>query len=482
MEVSENKNFHEAIYFFAGNDVCKEMMFHEFEAVLDGVVGLTDFANKALKAAYVELNPHLEIISCVLFSIGFDKDGFGAGNWNVPLRHLAMQGAPGPNLGAGPIRLVCRSQCSVKWQCSSLWDPITSKDNNTFVTLRDVAMRNRLYLSAESKQVVQSSVQSISPAPLLVHRTSAAGISDGAMDDTINDSWNLEQRQAPRGPLKRNRGRRQHEELDSQSSRELIDERNRLIKLIGEQRDHMQVVKSEHNHSLNEIKSKLRARTIQYNDELARNNRLVESLQAENARLLASNDKLKSQNRALEACSALQAKEAAEREQTELTELVKKHEAIVESRTEEIRAEFEIQAERLEIDLQYREQTLQQLREEISELKADKIRLVSSGANQFLEHLERLGITFIAFHPGAGHMSIPLSQMNTYMANPLSYVSERCNVTEKVYKQWLKHYEGPICMAHLAKDQMCGAKIDRVENPVDYEAGISDRCERHLLS
>lgn len=50
----------------------------------------------------------------------------------------------GPDLGAGPIRLCCRSQCPVDWHVQDLWDPDMNQQPNAFIVLRDLVKQNRL--------------------------------------------------------------------------------------------------------------------------------------------------------------------------------------------------------------------------------------------------------------------------------------------------------------------------------------------------
>ncbi|HET8704925.1 MAG TPA: chromosome partitioning protein ParA, partial [Pseudomonadales bacterium] len=119
-----------------------------------------------------------------------------------------------------------------------------------------------------------------------------------------------------------------------------------------------------------------------------------------------------------------------------------------------------------------------QLREELTLLRKDKIRLVNAGADKFLEKLESLGVSFIAFHPGAGHISIPLADMAQYMENPIAYAANRCLVSEEHYRQWLTHYQKPCCQWEF-NDQSCGQRVARIDVPSQFVPGQHDRCEKH---
>ena len=61
----------EVIFFINDGGVEKEMMFTEFEAVLDGVVGLTEFADSTVYCVFVTINPGLTPQAFVFFTIIF---------------------------------------------------------------------------------------------------------------------------------------------------------------------------------------------------------------------------------------------------------------------------------------------------------------------------------------------------------------------------------------------------------------------------
>ena len=115
MSMQNKPQMVEAVMFFGDKGIRKAMFFAEFEALLDGVVNMPEFADQQLSAAYLLINPRLLIRSAVFFYLDFDEQGKADTGWNMPLRHLAERAGRGPDLGAGPIRLACRSQCPVSW-------------------------------------------------------------------------------------------------------------------------------------------------------------------------------------------------------------------------------------------------------------------------------------------------------------------------------------------------------------------------------
>ena len=108
----------EAILFFDHRGISKSMLYSDFEAILDGMVGVPEFADKEVRGAYCVVNGQLKVRGLVLFTIDFDEDGMADTTWNVPLRHLvehadpharvaslAQQVVPVERLGEGARRL-----------------------------------------------------------------------------------------------------------------------------------------------------------------------------------------------------------------------------------------------------------------------------------------------------------------------------------------------------------------------------------------
>lgn len=135
--------------FFTDQKISKQMLYPEFEAVLDGMVNMPEYIDQQVPAVYVLINPRLLVRSLVFFYIDFDEQGAADRSWNIPLRQLAERAGRGPDLGAGPIRLACRSQASVPWHQMHLWDPELSPKNNHLLMVRDAVRSNSLGLLAE---------------------------------------------------------------------------------------------------------------------------------------------------------------------------------------------------------------------------------------------------------------------------------------------------------------------------------------------
>jgi hypothetical protein len=82
----------------------------------------------------------------VFFTFRVDEDGLANSNFNLPLRYLADNAGPGPDLGAGPIRLACRGQCPVPWHSVNMWEPVSDAETGSIELVQKIIWRNRLGL------------------------------------------------------------------------------------------------------------------------------------------------------------------------------------------------------------------------------------------------------------------------------------------------------------------------------------------------
>ena len=135
----------EAIFFFDGNEVVKQMLYSEFEAVLDGVVGIPEFSGRHYKAAYIVIESVLNAHTIVLFEVTFDKKGQVPDSWNIPLRKLAKEGVNGPDFGGGTINIMTRRSCTDSYYKPMLWEP-HSKQKGCLRRIYDLVKENRLGL------------------------------------------------------------------------------------------------------------------------------------------------------------------------------------------------------------------------------------------------------------------------------------------------------------------------------------------------
>ena len=438
----------EAVMFFNEHGVCKQMLYPEFEALLDGVVNMPEFADQQMRMVYVVINPRMLVKAAVFFYLDFDDDGRPDSGWNIPLQHLADRAGRGPDLGAGPIRLACRSQCAVSWHQMHLWDPNLTPGQNDLVRLRDAVKRNQLGLLIEddAPQVVQA------------ERLQVAS----------EDKW-----YAP-DPAK---------EVAEQLAQTMDQEhRAKTAQLIKQQR------------------LRIASLTQQYEEELAKFKLASEE---QGKRLQAQFEELQlalRQQQELNVRLKAQLAEQAQNYQNSREQLIQQLQALERhGRTEGdiLRAQFEAELQAKisaavasykelvsvrDVELAYRNEQDIHLQAEIERLKRERDAIASQSGDRLLERLARLGVVFVVYHPGAGHLTIALQDIARYQENPMAYVAAKCFVSEEQYRQWLVHYQQPACEATLANGERCAMPIDRVDTPSRFVAGDSNCCSRHKAS
>lgn len=142
-------DYYQSVFFLDQGQVQREMRFTDFEAFLDGYAGLSDLADTEVKAVYALISKTLGPYALVFFRIYFDDEGRADSSWNIPLDDLIAHGSSGPDLGEGPIRLVCRSRCPNPEFAEALWDPEMTPGRNDFSAVRRSVTANRLRFVAK---------------------------------------------------------------------------------------------------------------------------------------------------------------------------------------------------------------------------------------------------------------------------------------------------------------------------------------------
>ncbi|EKF75285.1 hypothetical protein A11A3_04875 [Alcanivorax hongdengensis A-11-3] len=421
----------EAILFFDHRGICKSMLYADFEAILDGMVGVPEFADKEMRGAYCLVNGQLKVRSMVLFTIDFDEDGMADTSWNVPLRHLAEHAGQGPDMGAGPIRLACRSQCPVAWHQDQLWDPSMKPGANDFIAIRDTIRERGPKMGLEMDDELDAPSVPTMSAPVVAPEAAPAAARDDA-------------------------------------------ERVRLARIIKELRLRVQTLETSHQEEVGKLRYSAQQKEEILNAQLEKVLTQFKTLKSQNVALREQNDSLKGQ--VISLTGSLEEKNREHADQgSELEVLTEQYKLALEQRLEEERAKMAEEMHSREMEVLTRDDVIGQLREEISELKRNQGKIANSGAQKVLEKLEDLGLSFIAFHPGAGHISVSADQVANYMDNPIAFAARKCLVTEDHYRAWLAHYENPVCQVPVGSDESpCGKRVIRVEVPNQFKPGVSD--------
>lgn len=449
MSMQNKPKMVEAVMFFSERGgICKQMFLSEFEALLDGVVNMPEFAEQQMRVAYVTINPRLLIKAAVFFYLDFDEKGKPDSGWNIPLQHLAERSGRGPDLGAGPIRLGCRSQCPVSWHQMHLWDPNLSPGQNDLVLLRDAVKRNNLGLLVEDENA-----QSVATERLQMAAEDKWYAPDFALEEVAKPKDKLDQDQRQKAAQMIKQQRLRISSLSQQHEEELAKS-----KLAGEER-----------YQALQVEMQGLQQALRQQEEL--NTSLKAELAVQAISFQTSREEMTEQLRALE-----------HHGRSEGDVLRAQFESEMQAKIASAVVEFKEQIAIRDVELAYRNEQDTQSLQEITRLKRAYTELASQGGDQILERLAKLGVVFVVYHPGAGHLTIPLQDISAYQDNPLAYAASKCFVTEEQYRHWLAHYQQPSCEALLPSGERCAIPIDRVDTPSRFSLGDSNCCARHKSS
>lgn len=454
---------YQSVIFFADGHIDREMMFSEFEAVLDNFVPVPGYADKDIQAVCIGINGQLKITAAVFFLLHFDSAGNADHKWNIPLQELTDQSELGPDLGAGPIKLCCRSQCPVEWHVQDLWDPDMNQQPNSFVLLRDLVAKNRLGFKELPLDIdeIHDSRQRHFDIPVLGGGSATSNMAPTAELSDADKSLAHSLIQYIRKKVASDN--EEHlENLERQHQLQLTAEKNKLA-------DQLRELEQLHSDELRQIQIQLLK--IQESSE-------TEKQTAENLRR-----QLQEQQNMAEKIRESFHEQLAETKQVEghqIDRLKSNFESELELRIKSIAKEYEQQLDGKDIEIAYRNEQQALLREEISQLHEEHAKLIKEAGEQFISRLRDNKVTFMAYHLGAGSITIDLDSIGVYLENPLAYVANICKVPDSDYRAWLLHYNNPVCCEFSAsKGEACGKKLRKVESPAQFVAGKSDRCPLH---
>jgi len=310
----------DAVLLFSGDQIAREMLYPEFEAILDGFVPVPEYAGQSVKAVFAVIDGQLNITALVFFVIDFDTRGIADPRWNLPLYQLIEQASRGPDLGAGPVRLVCFSQCPVAWQQNFLWDPQMEPGRNSFVLLRKSVRRNRLGLVVRGPDPEEQA-------------------------QAARQRARAEEKQASAQQLKRQLHEHYSQEMRDRLAGMLKEQRLRITTLTNHHTRQMEKLQQEHQQRLQAYRDKVR-QLQQHNGELRE-------------RLEAAKDDYDAQVQKIEAMREYfshKLKAAHEDENLQLQTLQENYEMELAARVHSATGELEERLEMREMELLYRHQ------------------------------------------------------------------------------------------------------------------------------
>ena len=487
---------YDAIYFLQDQKVVKEMVYGEFEAVLDGVVAESDFAGEECQAAYLKIDKRLNILAAVFFIIEFDVDGALKLGWNLPLDQLAETAAYGPTIHGTPIRMACRSQCPIAWLSNELWEPDLSPTNNTLKILTSHVKQNKLGFYVEKSRA--------DSAPVLTgeHKTKTDDVPRAASSSFGRRSTDTES-ELQAGDhsltLKNATGADYERVVDTLTQREemlranlrqkrkeerdraLLQQRDNMAQGIKKLRARLASVTQQHEFEAEKIKQ-------QHAEELDRLKFKMDSYTQQQLALEKKNTVLKDENSLLQDQLRVQ-RDHHEKQVVDMAEQNGfDHEALRKHMRRELQAkliehtsELESRLELKEVEANYREEQIRRLQREIAELKLANEE--PAGHSDFLQEAQRfeeLGMHFLISLPAIGPVRVPAAELSAFHLDPDAYMAARQGLDKARFAQWYETAKNPTCNYRHADGSRCGAPL-KLCKPQQFEPGISDRCDEHEL-
>lgn len=236
----------EAVMFFSEQGISREMLYPEFEALLDGLVAAPDFADETVEAVFLQINHRLHVRAAVFFTIDFDLDGYINRLWNMPLRNLAEKAGRGPDMGGGPIRLACLGFCTNKTYQPNLWKPGQRGGRADLAWIKQAVTRNVLGILGEDEEA--KAILATENLQVAAEDTWYGPVSAPAEEQARDVEAELKAemdklRQAHAGETAEYL--RQIGELQARLRQQEQESRQQLDHLRGEHADHLTVVQGE---------------------------------------------------------------------------------------------------------------------------------------------------------------------------------------------------------------------------------------------
>ncbi len=441
--IFEENDLAGAVFLFSENkELIRELNYAEFEALIDGYVPAVDLANRELNAVYVEINSHYKIVNAVFFLVKFTSRGFVDKGWSVPVLGLTQQQMRnGPDLGAGAIGLACASRCQIKHVSQFLWEPdlVTLSE---FKVLIHAVERNRVAI-----QFRDTGLSSVMPSK------------DERSNDLVSEKMITER-------------------LRKEFDKEL---RERMDAYMKEQKNRVERIRKEQDMAVADVKRQYNARIDKYHEMLEDQKVMLVEAKGRNSQLKETIDGQAEKIQGLREYYELKLNQAGTQDADYFDDLKKSYEVEKDSAVEAATKDLSELLQMREVEILYRNEQESKLHEEITRLREENQSLVGTSGDHLLSRMLERGISFVTFQPGAGHITIPVSEIDRYMDNPPSYIADKCGVSESHYSAWLEHYHVPICRASDDDGDICGENISRVESPADFVMGESDCCHKHRL-
>lgn len=255
------------------------------------------------------------------------------------------------------------------------------------------------------------------------------------------------------------------------------DERTRTASIIKEQRLRHRLMATKAEQDMRQLNLGHQERVLAYQQQLSE---YQQQLNDEKTLSLELKETLANQAENMNLMRDYFESKLAIAERNDEVETLREHyESEMLLRIEEVASEYKTELKSRDIELLYRSEHEEKLRQEILALQTENRRLAEASSDEVLHQLNEAGVNFIFYHPGAGHLTIQAADVHDYLSNTAAYVARQCGVNEHLYCTWLDHFYSPTCQHELANGEFCDCPITRVDDPSQFIIGESDRCLVH---
>jgi hypothetical protein len=350
-------------------------------------------------------------------------------------------------MGAGAIRLVCYSQCTIAWHQKNLWDPVMRRGSNSFLAVRKAVNANRLGLMVNPELIKAQKPQVPAPAPQTIEHAERQQI---AFRKKIHDHY--------------------AQELRNKMAMLIKEQRLRIATLMNQQRTKFQSMQHEHQQRLVAYQQK-HQQLDQQNKALAERNRnLKDTLDVQASKIQGMREYFAHKLKAAQQGESVQLQVLQDNFTLEL-------DAKIRAATAELREMLDMR----EVELFYRHQNESALKDEIVAVKRENQQLLKNSGDQLLGRLTKAGVNLVVVLPGLGETAIPLDDIGSYLEDPQGYAADKAGVSPAIYVAWLEHHQFPCCTAIDARGNPCANGIATIPTPVEFHPGESDRCAQHQV-
>ncbi len=428
----------QAILFVSNEGVIKELLFPEFEAVLDGFVPMEEWAGRTANAVYLELNSEFCATAAVFFTIDFDATGAVERAWNLPLRDLARTSERGPDMGAGPIHLACASHCPVSLFQDYMWDPDLSESSAQLSHIKESLKRNKMGIHFK----VEDDAETFDDLP-----ASAAG--------------HMQQLS---------------KELGEQYKKEM---RHQMTHLLEEQKKQMTLLSEERDKAVNDVRLEYLQKIEALQAQIANKNGDLQEAHKRNVELKGTIEGQATKLQGLREYFESKLDRAAVVDESLVDTLRAQNTAEIEAKVTAATQELKELLGMRDVELAYRKEHEEALNKELREIRVQHQDLLANAGDKVLETLSSKGVNFVTYQPGAGHITIPVTQIGLFLESPVAFTADYCGVSEAHYNAWLTHFQAPVCMANGIHGDICGENVHRVTTPSEFVDGESNYCSQH---